>query len=308
MRTPSSRRTGAACRMAGWCAGANRKPMPTRSITAATRPGGTLLVTPSASSTSALPQREETARLPCLATGMPAPAATRAAAVEMLKVPLPSPPVPQVSTRPWRARGRHARRARACAVAKPVISSTVSPLVRSAISTAASCVSVETSPAMMAPIRRRGLVAREIRRRRNSFSMVSRDHADRTGPPRARPPSRKFASSWRPPGSGSTRGGTARPRRASPSTHAHDLALRRVSGYLEEVGKTPLFGDQGVVAGGAEGIGEPVINGAAVVVDARYLAVHHVLRAPRCAAEDLDDALVAEADAEDGNRLGEVCG
>ena len=36
-------------------------------------------------------------RLPCLATVTPAPAATMAAAVEMLKVLAPSPPVPQVS-------------------------------------------------------------------------------------------------------------------------------------------------------------------------------------------------------------------
>ena len=52
---------------------------------------------PSASSTSALPAAEETARLPCLATGTPAPATTNAVVVEMLKVCSPSPPVPQVS-------------------------------------------------------------------------------------------------------------------------------------------------------------------------------------------------------------------
>ena len=40
---------------------------------------------------------EETARLPCLATGTPAPATTNAVVVEMLKVCSPSPPVPQVS-------------------------------------------------------------------------------------------------------------------------------------------------------------------------------------------------------------------
>ena len=38
------------------------------------------------------------ARLPCLATARPAPAAISAAAVEMLKVWRMSPPVPQVST------------------------------------------------------------------------------------------------------------------------------------------------------------------------------------------------------------------
>ena len=53
---------------------------------------------PRASRTSAEPHEEVTARLPCLATLAPAAAATRAAAVEMLKLPLASPPVPQVST------------------------------------------------------------------------------------------------------------------------------------------------------------------------------------------------------------------
>ncbi len=61
---------------------------------------------PRASSTSAEPHFEVRPRLPCLATLTPAAAATRAEAVEMLKVPWPSPPVPQVSTNcfPFRSR------------------------------------------------------------------------------------------------------------------------------------------------------------------------------------------------------------
>ena len=51
-------------------------------------------------STSAEPDLEEKLRLPCLATGTPQPATTRAAAVETLKVPEPSPPVPTVSMAP----------------------------------------------------------------------------------------------------------------------------------------------------------------------------------------------------------------
>ena len=58
---------------------------------------------PSASSTSAEPEADETARLPCFATPAPAAAATSAAAVEMLSVRAPSPPVPAVSTRSARA-------------------------------------------------------------------------------------------------------------------------------------------------------------------------------------------------------------
>ena len=59
---------------------------------------GKSMRTPRTSSTSAEPQRELAARFPCFATRAPAAAATIAAAVEILNVPLPSPPVPQVST------------------------------------------------------------------------------------------------------------------------------------------------------------------------------------------------------------------
>jgi len=56
------------------------------------------MFTPRASITSAEPHLEVIPRLPCLATRTPAPAIVRAVAVEMLKVSLASPPVPQVST------------------------------------------------------------------------------------------------------------------------------------------------------------------------------------------------------------------
>ena len=55
------------------------------------------MFTPRASTTSADPHFELMLRLPCLATRTPAPAVTNAVAVEMLKVPLASPPVPLVS-------------------------------------------------------------------------------------------------------------------------------------------------------------------------------------------------------------------
>ena len=73
---------------------------------------------------------DDAARLPCLATGTPAPATTIAATVEMLNVPLRSPPVPHVSTTGAGVTGF----ANSSIVrASPSISSTVSPLVRSAI-------------------------------------------------------------------------------------------------------------------------------------------------------------------------------
>src|SRR5579871_1922794 len=99
VRTPSSRRTGAACFIAAWWLGANMKPTPTSSMQRPTRAAGSMMLAPNASSTSALPDLLETARPPCLATGAPAAATTNAAAVEMLKVCEASPPVPTTSTR-----------------------------------------------------------------------------------------------------------------------------------------------------------------------------------------------------------------
>ena len=74
VRTPSSLRTGAACFIAGWWLGANMKPTPTVSIDRAICSGVRSSFAPSASSTSALPLREDTERLPCLATFAPAAA------------------------------------------------------------------------------------------------------------------------------------------------------------------------------------------------------------------------------------------
>src|SRR5258708_22285497 len=61
------------------------------------------ILTPSAANTSAAPDFDEKARLPCLATGTPQPATTNALAVEVFKGPDPSPPVATVSTLPGRA-------------------------------------------------------------------------------------------------------------------------------------------------------------------------------------------------------------
>ena len=65
----------------------------------ATCTGVRLRLTPSDSSTSALPDCDDTERPPCLATRAPAAAVTNAAVVEILNVCALSPPVPQVSTR-----------------------------------------------------------------------------------------------------------------------------------------------------------------------------------------------------------------
>ena len=96
---PSSFRTGATFFIAGWWFGANMKPMPTSAMQRAIRSGDRSMFTPSASSTSALPDWLLTLRPPCLLTLAPPAAATNIAQVEMLKVCEPSPPVPTMSTR-----------------------------------------------------------------------------------------------------------------------------------------------------------------------------------------------------------------
>ena len=104
------------------------------------------ILTPSAASTSAAPERDDSARLPCLATGTPAPATMKEAQVETLNEPEPSPPVPTTSTASAGASTRSilAR----IAVTAPVISSTVSPRTRSAISRPPICEGV-ASPDIM---------------------------------------------------------------------------------------------------------------------------------------------------------------
>ena len=56
--------------------------------------------TPNTVSTSAAPLVEEAARLPCLASFTPQAATTSDTAVEMLRLCMPSPPVPHTSNAP----------------------------------------------------------------------------------------------------------------------------------------------------------------------------------------------------------------
>ena len=84
VRVPSSTRDGPTCFIAAWCWGANMNPMPASRMQRAIFSGPISMLTPRAASVSAAPDRDDSARLPCLATFSPAPAATMAAAVEML--------------------------------------------------------------------------------------------------------------------------------------------------------------------------------------------------------------------------------
>ena len=102
-----------------------------------------LILTPSASRQSAVPHREDAARLPCLATFIPPAAAISAEVVEMLKLWALSPPVPTISntSMPVSTLVAWAR----MAAAQPAISSVVSAralFVERAARNAAFCVAV----------------------------------------------------------------------------------------------------------------------------------------------------------------------
>src|SRR5262245_9061876 len=146
---PISLRGTAAWAIAGWKTGANMNAMPHSRRHRATPSGGSATLTPSASSRSADPHREDAARLPCFATTAPAPEATTAAIVETLIVPARSPPVPQVSTT---GPGASTCGASASIVrARPETSSGVSPFARNATTKAVTCTGV-ASPDMIRPI------------------------------------------------------------------------------------------------------------------------------------------------------------
>ena len=98
------------------------------------------MFTPSFSRQSAEPLLLDIERLPCFATGIPDAAITNDAVVETLNVPVPSPPVPtmsitSVSCFTWRA-------LLLITSAQAVISSIVSPFIRSAVRNDAICACV----------------------------------------------------------------------------------------------------------------------------------------------------------------------
>ena len=140
VRAPSSARTGPTCFIAGWCIGAIIKQMPISRKAACALSALIITFTPISPSASAAPDFEERFLLPCLATGTPAPATTKAVAVEMFSVPFPSPPVPTISIASAGAdTALHFARITEAAAANSV---TVSPRVRSAIRNPPICAGV----------------------------------------------------------------------------------------------------------------------------------------------------------------------
>ena len=116
-----------------------------------------------------MPQADDAARLPCLTTGAPAPATTRAAIVEMFTEWERSPPVPTMSTAGPGTSIRWA--AASIAAARPDISAAVSPLLRSATAKAAIWAGV-ASPAMTSPIAHWAAPASRSSRRSSVLSTV----------------------------------------------------------------------------------------------------------------------------------------
>src|ERR1700738_4291437 len=90
VRVASSVRVGPTFFLAGGGAGANMKPMPASCTQRPTCSGLRSIFTPRDDNTSAAPERDDSARLPCLATGTPQPATMKEAQVETLNEPEPS--------------------------------------------------------------------------------------------------------------------------------------------------------------------------------------------------------------------------
>src|SRR5690606_20735943 len=93
--------------------------------------------------------------------------------------------------------------------------------------------------------------------------------------------------------------------------HPHDLVHRAVLGLgpggdFKAVREALPLDDEGVVAGRFKGIGKPPEDAPIGVEDRRGLAVHHLAGADHLATKGLADALVAEADAQQGDAPGKV--
>src|SRR5262245_17445857 len=316
VRVPSSTRVGPTFFMAGWWAGANMKPMPASLMQRLTASGVSSMLTPSAPSTSAAPEREESARLPCLATGTPAPATMKAAQVEMLNEPDASPPVPTTSMASGGALTRSIFSR--IAVTAPVISSTVSPRTRSAINRPPICEGVASPDIMVSKPRAASsrvsaapVAALAINPLSSSVTSGLLQHASRrTGAGRP-------AAGRGIPGGGNVEevaqdqvamfGGDAlrmelnAVHRKAAMGEPHDQAVVGLGRHHEVGRQARPLDHQRMVAGGLERRIDAAEDAFAPVLDLGELAVHLRRRAHHLATERLPDRLVAEADPEHRN-------
>src|SRR5680860_1435277 len=293
------------------------KPSPHSAIQRSMVSGEHSRLTPRAASTSAEPDREETERLPCLATGTPAPATTKAVHVEMLCVPLASPPVPHVSMAPTGARTDNAL-ARSTRAA-PAISSTVSPRACMPIRSAPICTSVAPPDIMTSKVRAASVCERVSPAA--TFLMAARRSSGPTSPAGEELEGTdgvSLSAAPRPPldaGKVEEIGEQLMPVLRGDALgmkldavdgvtlvlHAHDDAVRRLRGDFQILGKRVAVDHERVIARRREVLGEAGEHALAGVVHLGQLAVHQIGRPHHAPAIDLTDGLMAETDTQDGH-------
>src|SRR5215469_7826559 len=298
------------------------KPMPASAMQRPIASGERLILTPSAVSTSAAPERDDKARLPCFATGTPAPATISAAQVEMLNEPEASPPVPTTSIASGGACTRSIL-ARITLTA-PVISSTLSPRTRNAINSAPICDGVASpdiicSKAAAASSRVSAAPVATLARSGLNSTVTARPSIDPC-PRHARGGWIGAAPSGRcvPCGGEIEKifqqqmallGGDA----FGVKLHAvhRQLSMRKphhqaVLGFGSEmkIARHALALDhQGMIARRFERRVDAAKHAGAAMLDVRQLAVNRDRRAHDLAAERLADRLMPQTDAEDRNAL-----
>src|SRR3954454_16328935 len=306
VRTASSLRTGTTKRVAWWWAGANMKPKPTSRMQAATASGPRSIRAPSASSTSADPDMPVALRLPCLATGQPAAAATSAAVGETLNVGRP-PPVPAVSRRSSRPASTGVASSRMVR-ARPASSSTVSPLARRPMRKAAISIS-EASPRMTSSsTAAASSVVRSQPEASASIASVRTGLGKLVGvglcPPTLQEVPQEPLAGLREHRLGvelDALGGQAA------VADAHEDAAA-VGGGLQLVGQALGRDHERVVAPDRQRVGQAGVDALAVMGDVGGLAVDRVVGGDGC-AERLPHRLMPQADAEGGHAgLGEAAG
>src|ERR1700722_9473797 len=304
------------------------KPMPASRMQSAILSGARSILTPSAASTSAAPDFDDNARLPCLATGTPAPATISAAQVEMLNEPEASPPVPTTSMAPGGACTRTilAR----MAVTAPVISSTVSPRTRSPMRSAPICDGVASpdiicSKASAASSRVNSAPVATLPIKPRNCAVTVSPSINRLIGPRSRPLRRvrRGVRSFLPP-SGRRVPGCGEVQkilqhqmavlgrdalgmelhamhRQVRMGEAHHHAVVGIGGHGELARHARTLDHQRVIARRLERRIDAAKNAGAVVADLRQLAVPLGRSAHHFPPKSIADRLMAEADAEDRN-------
>src|SRR5579883_3266785 len=279
------------------------KPIPASRMHRSTASGGMPTLTPSTPSVSAAPDRDDKARLPCLATGAPQAATIRAASVETLYDPELSPPVPTTSIASAGASTRSIL-ARIASTA-PVISSTLSPRVRKAMRKPPICAGV-TSPESMAskaetasarvsaaPVATLAISGLKASIPLSDFS------GGASGVEGAGEIEKIAQHDAAMLGENALRVELHAVNRRRAMRETHDQAVLGLGGDFEFRRRRFAVDDQRVIARRLERAVDAAKHAASIMRNARQLAMHGQGRADDLGAERLADRLMAETDAED---------